>query len=53
VTRACVSAAGVGQIKGEAAKILLDEALGAQALLLGRRSYEFFAARWHSAHRLS
>jgi dihydrofolate reductase len=40
----------VGQIKGEgeAAKILLDEALGAQALLLGRRSYEFFAARWPS-----
>jgi dihydrofolate reductase len=38
----------VGQIKGEAAKILLDEALGTEALLLGRRSYEFFAARWPS-----
>jgi dihydrofolate reductase len=38
----------VGQIKGseEAGKVLLDEALGAEALLLGRRSHEFFAARW-------
>jgi dihydrofolate reductase len=27
-------------------KLLLDDALGAQALLLGRRSYEFFAARY-------
>jgi len=26
----------------------LDEALGAEALLLGRRSYEFFATRWPS-----
>jgi dihydrofolate reductase len=32
----------------EAAKVLLDEALGTEALLLGRRSYEFFAARWPS-----
>jgi len=38
----------VGQIKGEAVKVLLDEALGTEALLLGRRSYEFFAARWPS-----
>ncbi len=38
----------VGQIKGEAAEVLLDEALGTEALLLGRRSYEFFAARWPS-----
>ena len=30
----------------EWAKVELDEALGAEALLLGRRSYEFFAARW-------
>src|SRR5215510_15877296 len=32
----------------EAASVLLDEALGAEALLFGRRSYEFFAARWPS-----
>ena len=39
-----------GQIKDrpEVAKLALDEALGAEALLLGRRSYEFFAARWPS-----
>ena len=38
----------VGQVKGEAAVVLLDEALTSEALLLGRRSYEFFAARWPS-----
>jgi dihydrofolate reductase len=27
-------------------EVALDEALGAQAWLLGRRSYEFFGARW-------
>jgi dihydrofolate reductase len=32
----------------EAAKVLLDEALGTEALLLGRHSYEFFAAKWPS-----
>jgi dihydrofolate reductase len=32
----------------EWAKVELDEALGAGALLLGRRTYEFFAARWPS-----
>jgi dihydrofolate reductase len=29
-------------------KLALDEALGAQALLLGRRSYQWFAVRWPS-----
>ena len=28
------------------AKVALDEALGAEAWLLGRRSYEFFGVRW-------
>jgi dihydrofolate reductase len=39
-----------GQIKDhpEVGKLALDEALGAEALLLGRRSYEFFASRWQS-----
>src|SRR5213594_5242165 len=30
----------------EGAKVLLDEALRAQAQLFGRRTYEFLAARW-------
>ena len=30
------------------AKIEFEEALGADAMLLGRRTYEFFAARWPS-----
>jgi len=34
--------------RAEWAKVELDEALGAEALLLGRRTYEFFAARWPS-----
>jgi dihydrofolate reductase len=40
----------VGLIKDrpELTKLALDEALGAEALLLGRRSYEWFAARWPS-----
>jgi dihydrofolate reductase len=29
-----------------AARVLLEEALGAEVQLLGRRSYEFLAARW-------
>jgi hypothetical protein len=32
----------------EWAKVLMDEALGAEAQLLGRRTYEFFAARFPS-----
>jgi dihydrofolate reductase len=40
----------VGLIKDRpgANKLALDEALGAQALLLGRRSYEWMAGRWPS-----
>jgi dihydrofolate reductase len=40
----------VGLIKDspQLAKLALDEALGSEALLLGRRSYEWFAARWPS-----
>lgn len=30
----------------DAAKVLLDEALAAEAQLFGRRTYEFLAARW-------
>jgi dihydrofolate reductase len=32
----------------EAAAVLLEETLGTEAMLLGRRSYEFLAARWPS-----
>jgi dihydrofolate reductase len=35
-------------VSPEIGKLALDEALGAEAVLLGRRSYEFFAARWPS-----
>ena len=40
----------VGLIKDspELSQLALDEALGAEALLLGRRSYEWFASRWPS-----
>lgn len=38
----------VGPITGEAGKVRYDEALRTEALLLGRRGYEFFAARWPS-----
>ena len=40
----------VGLIKDrpELAKLALDEALGAEAMLMGRRTYEWFSARWPS-----
>jgi dihydrofolate reductase len=38
----------IGNDHPEWAKLETEEALGAKALLLGRRSYEFFAARWPS-----
>ncbi|MGH3151008.1 MAG: dihydrofolate reductase family protein [Streptosporangiaceae bacterium] len=37
-----------GKDREQWAKVLLDEALGTEALLLGRRSDEWFAARWLS-----
>ena len=40
----------VGLIKDRPAlaQLALDEALGAEAMLMGRRTYEWFAARWPS-----
>ena len=40
----------VGRVtdREQAGKLLLDEALGTEALLLGRRTYEFLASRWPS-----
>src|SRR5437016_14205285 len=42
----------VGQLKDrdELYSVMLGEAMEAEALLLGRRSYEFFAARWQPRH---
>ena len=37
-----------GRGRAQAAKALLDEALGAEAQLFGRRTYDFLAARWPS-----
>jgi predicted DNA-binding transcriptional regulator YafY/dihydrofolate reductase len=37
-----------GKDLDEWAKVALDEALGAEAWLLGRRSYEYFGTRWGS-----
>jgi dihydrofolate reductase len=34
--------------RDEAARVALDEALSTEAMLMGRRSYEFLAARWPS-----
>ncbi len=34
--------------RDEAARVALEEALGTEAMLLGRRSYEFLAVRWPS-----
>jgi dihydrofolate reductase len=39
---------GLIRDRPEVGRLALDEALGAEALLLGRRSYEWFAARWPS-----
>jgi dihydrofolate reductase len=39
---------GLIAAREDVAKVALEEALGAQALLLGRRSYEWLAARWPS-----
>ena len=36
------------QDRQEVARVMLDEALGTEAMLLGRRSYEFLATRWPS-----
>src|SRR5262249_54108125 len=36
------------QGREEAAKVALNEALGTEAMLLGRRTYEFLAVRWPS-----
>ena len=40
--------AGLIRDSPQLSKLALDEALGAEAWLLGRRSYEWFAARWPS-----
>jgi dihydrofolate reductase len=47
-----------GRGRDEAARVALEEALSTEAMLLGRRSYEFLASRWPPrigalAHRLN
>ena len=37
---------GLVEDRPELGKLALEEAVGAQALLLGRRSYDWFAGRW-------
>jgi dihydrofolate reductase len=39
---------GLIAAREDVARVVLDEALGAEAFLLGRRSYEWLAARWPS-----
>src|SRR5216683_5114792 len=39
---------GLIAAREDVAEVALDEAVGTEALLLGRRSYEFFAALWPS-----
>jgi hypothetical protein len=52
VQKASERGAWVGRVgergREEAARVLLDELLGAEAQLFGRRTFEFLAARWPS-----